>query len=91
MLGSAPFGVIPFGAAPTQDVSAPVEPVPEAQTRTGGSWWSLRDIAVEARQLQSSYRQIGLIACPFDGEVLRMGAPQAPGVRHCTFCGRQYT
>ena len=55
-----------------------------------GSWWTLRNIATEARQLQQDLRLRGLIACPYDGEVLLVGAPQAPAVRHCQFCGRRY-
>jgi hypothetical protein len=60
------------------------------EEHTGGSWWSLLSIADEARMLLASYRGIGYIACTHDGEPLRMGAPQAPGVRHCRFCGARY-
>jgi hypothetical protein len=56
-----------------------------------GSWWTLLDIAREHREWADEARLRGLTACPYDGEPLRTGAPQAPGVRHCTFCGRGFS
>jgi hypothetical protein len=55
-----------------------------------GSWYSLRDIAVEARQYHQALMLAGLQACPYDGEPLQMGAPRAQGQRHCRVCGRLY-
>lgn len=54
------------------------------------SWWALdtvlKDQAIEA----DYYRSIPPVACPNDGEPLRIGPPRDSGILYCIYDGWQY-
>ena len=62
----------------------------DADPATGASWRTLTSISREHREWAQDARLRGLEACPYDGQPLTTGAPQAPAVRHCPFCGRGF-
>ena len=55
-----------------------------------GSWWQLDSVLKERAEYANYYRSIPPVACPNDGEPLREGPPQQPGVLYCRFDGWQY-
>lgn len=54
------------------------------------SWWQLDSVLKERAEYASYYRAQLPTACPNDGEPLREGPPQTPGVLFCRFDGWTY-
>lgn len=59
-------------------------------TDGGGSWYQLDSILKERAAYENYYRSIDPVACPYCGEPLRNGPPQAPATKYCPFDGWQY-
>jgi len=56
----------------------------------GVTGWDLYSTLVQQAEYQSYYKTIPPVACPNDGEPLRQGPPQEPGILYCPFDGWQY-
>lgn len=54
------------------------------------SWWHLDSILQEQAAYEDYYKSIEPMACPNDGEPLRIGPPQRPGIWYCPFDGWQF-
>ena len=54
------------------------------------SWWQLDSVLKEASEYVTFYKQLPPMACPFDGEPLRLGPPQEPAVLYCPWGDYQY-
>lgn len=52
--------------------------------------WDLYSTLVQQAEYQSYYRSQIPVACPNDGEPLKLGPPNTPGVRYCPLDGWQY-
>lgn len=56
----------------------------------GTTGWDLYSTLAEQAQYVDYYRSQPPVACPNDGEPLRLGPPNRPGVRFCPVDGWQY-
>jgi hypothetical protein len=74
-------------AALTAALSVVADAVVTAGSRARGSWWQLKDIAVEAAAMREAFNRRPPQACPNDGEPLEQGRN---GILHCRFDGWQY-
>jgi len=54
------------------------------------SWWQLDSTLKEQAEYASYYRSMPPVACPHDGEPLRLGPPQNPAVLFCPWGDFQY-
>ena len=54
------------------------------------AWWQLDSVLKERAAYENYYRSIEPVACPYDGQPLTNGPPQAPAMKFCHFCGWQY-
>lgn len=52
--------------------------------------WDLYSTLALAAQYEDYYKAQPPVACPNDGEPLRQGPPEQPGVLFCPFDGFQY-
>lgn len=52
--------------------------------------WDLLSTLREQAQYERYYAAIPPVACPHDGEPLRQGPPQEPGILFCPFDGWTY-
>lgn len=56
----------------------------------GVTGWDLYSTLVQQSEYISYYKSIPPVACPNDGEPLRLGPPQRPGTLYCPSDGWQY-
>lgn len=56
----------------------------------GVTGWDLFSTLAQQSQYLSYYKSIPPVACPNDGEPLRLGPPQQPGILYCPFDGWQW-
>lgn len=52
--------------------------------------WDLYSTLIQQSEYQTYYDTAIPVACPNDGEPLRLGPPRLPGVRYCPLDGWQY-
>lgn len=58
--------------------------------RNGVMGWDLWSTLALQAQYEDYYRTVPPVACPNDGEPLRLGPPSQPGVWYCKYDGWQY-
>lgn len=56
----------------------------------GVTGWDLYSTLVEQSQYITYYKSQPPVACPNDGEPLRLGPSTTPGIWYCPFDGWQY-
>lgn len=56
----------------------------------GTTGWDLYSTLAEAGQYVAYYKSIVPVACPHDGEPLRQGPPQHPGIWYCPWGDFRY-
>lgn len=54
------------------------------------SWWALDTVLKDQAYEADYYRSVPPVACPFDGEPLRIGPPRDSGILYCPYDGFQY-
>ncbi len=52
--------------------------------------WDLWNTLAKQSEYSTYYKSIPPRACPNDGELLRLGPPDEPGVLYCPFDGWRY-
>lgn len=52
--------------------------------------WDLYSTLIQQAEYVNFYRSAIPVACPNDGEPLRLGPPNQPGVHYCPLDGWQY-
>ncbi len=52
--------------------------------------WDLYSTLIQQAEYISYYKSVPPVACPHDGEPLRLGPPQQPGVLFCPWGDFQY-
>ncbi len=56
----------------------------------GVTGWDLYSTLAQQSQYISYYKSIPPVACPHDGEPLRQGPPQEPGILYCPWGDFRY-
>jgi hypothetical protein len=56
----------------------------------GTTGWDLYSTLIQQSEYISYYKSVPPVACPHDGEPLRLGPPQTPGILYCPYDGWQY-
>lgn len=56
----------------------------------GVTGWDLYSTLAQQSEYATYYKSIPPVACPHDGEPLRQGPPQEPGILYCPWGDFQY-